>query len=268
LSNKKLGEVLKKVGKQASKVKFKRLYFDIETSPNQVFSWNIGYNLTLTHDNIIKERAIICICYKWEHEDKVHYLKWDKGDDKKLVQDFADIINSCDEAIGHNSDRYDTKWVRTRALFHRIPMQPKIQSIDTLKLSKSGFRFNSNRLDYISQFLGFGKKMDTGGFGLWKEIVLNNNTKAMSTMIEYCKKDVILLEKVHKALDNYTPHKIHKGVFEGKHKCSCPGCGSSNVVSNGNRITAAGTKFKKMQCLNCGKYYSVSEKVYEEFVGK
>lgn len=260
--------MLNSVSKRVLKPKFKRLYFDIETSPNMVFSWNIGYNLILNHESIIKERAIICICYKWENEDKVYSLKWDKGDDKKLVQDFANIINNCDEAIGHNSDRFDTKWVRTRAIFHGVSMQPKIQSIDTLKLSRNGFKFNSNKLDYISQFLGFGKKMDTGGFGLWKDIVLKNCNKAMNTMIEYCKKDVILLEKVHKVLDKYTIHKTHKGVFEGKHKCSCPNCASSNTVSNGNRITASGTKYKKMQCLDCGKYYSVSEKVYEEFIGK
>ena len=32
--------------------KFKRLFFDIETSPNIVFSWNIGYNLNISYENI------------------------------------------------------------------------------------------------------------------------------------------------------------------------------------------------------------------------
>ena len=42
----------------------KRLFFDIETSPNIVYSWRTGYNLTITTENIITERAIICISYK------------------------------------------------------------------------------------------------------------------------------------------------------------------------------------------------------------
>lgn len=261
----KLVEVLKKVVEK--KPKFKRLYFDIEVSPNIVFSWNVGYNLNLDYNNIIKERAIICICYKWEHEATVKSLQWNNGDDSKLVKEFATLLDSADEVVGHNSDKFDIKWLRTRCLFHGVPVQHKIQSIDTLKLSRKGFRFNSNRLDYISKFLGIGKKLDTGGFDLWKRIVLDNDKVSMVKMIEYCKKDVILLEKVYKKLEKYVEHKSHKGIAVGKHKCTCPTCTSNNVVSNGNRITASGTKYKKMQCLDCGKYYSVSEKVYNEFIG-
>ena len=100
---------------------FKRLFFDIETSPNIVFSWNIGRDISIDYENILNERAIICICYKWENDKKIHHLTWNKGDDKKMIQEFARIIDSADEVIGHNSDRFDVKWVRTRALFHKIP---------------------------------------------------------------------------------------------------------------------------------------------------
>ena len=41
----------------------KRLFFDIETSPNIVFAWRIGYNLSLQTHDIIEERKIICISY-------------------------------------------------------------------------------------------------------------------------------------------------------------------------------------------------------------
>ena len=45
----------------------KRLFFDIETAPNIGLFWEAGYKKTNNPDNIIKERVIICICYKWEH---------------------------------------------------------------------------------------------------------------------------------------------------------------------------------------------------------
>jgi len=82
--------------------KFKRLFFDIETSYNIVSSWNVGYELNISPDNIIKERAIICICYKWEDESKIHELHWDKGDDKQMLIKYSNIINGADEIIGHN----------------------------------------------------------------------------------------------------------------------------------------------------------------------
>jgi hypothetical protein len=68
-------------------MKRKRLYFDIETSPNIGLFWSAGYKQKIDYSNIIKERAIICICYKWEDEKQVHSLNWDKNQsDKKLLQ--------------------------------------------------------------------------------------------------------------------------------------------------------------------------------------
>ncbi len=41
----------------------------------------------ITTDSIIKERAVICICYKWEDEKEVYYLEWDsKQNDKRMLQ--------------------------------------------------------------------------------------------------------------------------------------------------------------------------------------
>lgn len=243
---------------------FKRLFFDIETSANIVFSWNIGYDLNISHDNIIQERAIICICYKWEHEKDVHYLRWNKGDDKQIIEEFSKIINEADEVIGHNSDQYDVKWFRTRCLYHGVVIAPELQTIDTLKLSRRGFRFNSNKLDYIAQFLGLGKKMETGGFGLWKDIILKNDEKAMATMIDYCKKDVILLEQVYNKLKAYTKDKTNLAIYYGHSKCNCPSCTSDHVISNGIRISAGGLQKRRMHCQGCGKYFSISEKVYQD----
>ncbi len=112
---------------------FKRLFFDIETSYNKVASWNIGQKISLGPDNILKERAIICICWKWADEKEVHSLEWNKGEDKQMLKAFMDVLNEADEVIGHNGDAYDIKWIRTRCAYHGIPMFPKYTTLDTLK---------------------------------------------------------------------------------------------------------------------------------------
>lgn len=187
----------------------KRLYFDIETSPNVTFSWRIGRKINLSTEDILQERAIICVCWKWENDEKVHSLQWDKGNDKDLLTKFSKVMDSADEVIGQNSDKFDIKWLRTRCIFHDIALSPKFNSIDTLKLAKSGFNFNSNKLDYMGGYLGLGNKIKTE-YGLWKEIVLNNSKEAMNKMILYCQEDVRLLERVHHKLENYTPPKKFK----------------------------------------------------------
>ena len=124
----------------------KRLFFDIETSPNIVCSWSIGYKISLSADNIIRERGIICIGYKWAGEREVKCLTWDKNQcEKKMLLEFMKVMNDADEIIAHNGDRFDITWIRTMCLKHGIRMPPTYQSIDTLKKCRSLFRFNSNR---------------------------------------------------------------------------------------------------------------------------
>lgn len=189
----------------------KKLFFDIETSPNVVFSWRIGSKVNLSHDNIINERAIICVSYKWEGEDKVYSLAWDKGCDKELLEKFSKIIDSADEIVTQNGDKFDIKWLRARCIFHDIPISPKFNSIDTLKMARAGFNFNSNKLDYMGSYLGVGQKIHTG-YDLWKNIVLHNNGKALKQMIEYCEEDVRLLERVYNKLKPYSPVKRFKYI--------------------------------------------------------
>jgi DNA polymerase elongation subunit (family B) len=237
----------------------KRLYFDIEVSPNIGMFWEAGFKKSIGHENIIKERAIICICYKWEDDKEVQSLHWDsKQSDKSLLEKFIKIANQADELVAHNGDRFDLSWIRTRCLYHRIPMFPSYTTIDTLKISRSKFKFNSNKLDYIAKFLGVGAKIKTE-FSLWTDILLNKDKLAMEKMIKYCKMDVAVLEKVHKELNNHVLSKTHYGVIFGQDRGSCPECGSDQLHINKYKILASGIRKIIYVCNTCGKYSSKSD---------
>lgn len=238
----------------------KRLYFDIETSPNLGLFWEAGYKKQIDYNNIIKERAIICICWKWEGEKEVYSLNWDKKQsDKKMLQDFIPVANIADEIIGHNGDKFDLAWIRTRCLFHRIPMFPKYTTVDTLKVSRSQFKFNSNRLNYIAQFLGLGEKIKTE-YNLWKDIMLNNCPDAMAKMVKYCKKDVVLLEKVYDEMKQHILPKTHYGVLFGTDRATCPECGSDHLIKIKTRTTATGLRKAQVQCKTCHKFSTHTDK--------
>jgi rubredoxin len=245
-----------------------RLFWDIETSPNIGFFWRPGYKVNLSHDNIIKERAIICICYKWEKEKKVHKLVWDKGCDIKLCKEFMAVMEQADEMVAHNGDRFDMKWFRARCLKHDLGVPKDVTTVDTLKLSRSKFELNSHRLDYIAKFLlGYGK-IDTS-FGLWKGIVLDGCEKSMAHMVRYCKRDVNILQEVYEYIVKYTKMKTHVGVLQGYDGWTCPSCGSSNVTRYGKRIGATGIVRQRMQCQDCGHIYYISQanaKKYAEHI--
>ena len=241
----------------------KRLFFDIETSFNIGFFWRAGWKQTIMPENIIRERAIICISWKWEGEDEVHHLTWDKNQcDKKMLKKFMKVMAIADESVAHNGDRFDIKWLRTRCLKHRLHAFPVYNTIDTLKMAKSGFTFNSNKLDYIAKFLEVGEKMETGGIDLWKAIVLDKDPEALDKMVEYCDQDVIVLEAVYNELKNYVRHKTNYATMAGGETYECPECGSADVKLRKSYSTAMGTMKRNLTCKKCDKNYVVSNRTY------
>lgn len=245
---------------------FKRLFFDIETSPNIVYSWRIGYNINLQPHDIIEERKIICISYKWEGEEKIHSLTWDKNQcDKQMLIDFIEVMNQADEIVAHNGDRFDEKWIRTRCIFHRIHTFPKYKTLDTLKKAKYGFNFNSNKLDYIAQFLGVGAKVKHSVFDMWKG-VLNGDKEALKEMVNYCEGDIIVLEDVYNAMESYIKPNTHLGVVNGGFKYSCPCCGSEDITLIKNEVTAKGTIQRVIECNRDKTIYNISNSAYMNYL--
>ena len=237
---------------------FKRVFFDIETSYMTGWFWRPSFKTSITYDQVIKDSAIICICYKYEGSPKIYHLKWDKGCDKEMINKFVNVINDADEVVGHNSDRFDLKWIRTRCLIHGHKSLPEFKSIDTLKISRQKFNFPSNRLDAIGKYLGFGGKKDTGGIQLWHDIIQRNSSKAMTLMVEYCKRDVELLEKVYLKLEGFAKPKTHIAVYEGGDKCDCPYCGSESTQHRRVHTNKSGNQSHEMSCNSCRKYYRIT----------
>ena len=244
---------------------FKRLYFDIETSYCTGWFWRPSFKTSISYDQVLKESAIICICYKWQGSDKVYHLTWDKGCDKSMMDKFYSVIEQADEVVTHNGDNFDIKWIRTRFLLHGYKSMPDLKSIDTLKISRQKFRFDSNRLDAIGKILGFGGKKDTGGIQLWHDIIQKNSKKAMMDMVAYCKRDVELLEKVFLKLEGFAKPKTHLGVFSGGDKADCPYCAGTHLYLKDRTVGVSGNIKCRMQCNGCNKSYTIPLKVYNDW---
>lgn len=241
----------------------KRLFFDIETSPNVVLSWRIGNKVSLSHENIIQERAIICVSWKWEHDDRVFTLTWDENQcDRELVRQFVEVLHSADECVAHNGDSYDVPWVRARAFYHGIPVSPYVKSVDTKRLA-SNMYLNSRRLDYISKFLGGEGKIHTE-YEMWKKILLNNDKKALHDMVVYCEQDVRELEDIYHELKSYNAPFTHNGVIQGKTKCSCHECGSTDLKYHRMLTTPKGSITHELICGDCNSFMTITDSVYRQ----
>lgn len=241
-----------------------RLFFDLETSHNIGVFFQSGYKINIPYQNILHERKIICIGYKWEgKQEKV--ISWDKDqDERSMLLQFIPILNEADEIVAHFGDGFDMPYLRTRCAFHGIKMRPSYITIDTCKWANRYFHFNSAKLDYLAIFFGLGGKIKTEP-DLWLKVLIDNSRSALHRMMKYCGVDVALLESVFHKMEPMVPHSTHQGVLKGLPKWTCAKCGSKHVKKSKTRITAAGSKQFQMNCLDCGGYYSVNQSSYNAY---
>ena len=234
-------------------MKPKILYFDIETSLMEIYSFYIGQKVSVQPSQIKTHSKIICIAYKWSDKNKVEILSWDKNqDDTKMLIKFNKIAKEADFLCGHNGKNFDVKELRAAMALRGVKdVWCETPVLDTLTDCRRAFRFKSNKLDAIAKSLGLGHK-DPMGLQDWID-VNNKCPKALKKMLKYCKKDVILLEKVHKRLNRYiSPSNMSLMRGSVNHNINCCNCGSDTLVKYGT-YTYGGAKLQKYLCKFCHK---------------
>jgi DNA polymerase elongation subunit (family B) len=248
---------------EAKKLPINRLFFDIETGYYELniktFSLK-NYTRFFNPKDIVREKEIICISYKWQYEDEVHTLDWRMGE-KNMIKEFVKIMEQAGEVVGHNCDRFDVKELRARALYHGVLMFPNYRTLDTLKKSRQYFNFASHKLDYIGNFLNIGGKLEHEGFELWEKVV-NGDEDALEDMIKYCERDVVLLEDAFFVLSPFINHNNNFAVLTGGKKWHCPECASKDVKMFRTYSTPMGVIRREMKCNSCKKQYRISNKTY------
>jgi len=242
------------------------LVYDIETSFNIGWFWRSGFKLNISPEQIIEERAIICISYKWLGEDQVYNLVWDKNhNDKFLIEQFIEVMAEADMLVAHNGDNFDLKWIKTRAFIHGLKMLIDYPQFDTLKVARKKFNFQSNKLDYISKILGEKGKIPTN-IDLWKRIILRNDKDALQEMLTYCDEDVRQLEHVFKVIQGWEHPKFHLGVLQGKNKQTSPMTGTVDLKHMKMVTTNRGTVKHIMKDLENNRFFEMSDINYKKWL--
>ncbi len=236
----------------------KILLFDIETSFRIGAVWGM-WQQNIHEEQLIKDSYVLCWAAKWLDADDVYYdalpfhsryLK-NPEDDYVIVKSLRDMLDQADIVIAHNGDRFDIPRINTRMIIHGMQPPSKYRSIDTLKVARRNFDFTLNRLDALGRFLKVGRKMETGGFKLWRDIILDKCPDAWNRMIEYNIQDTCLLEAVYHKLKAWDPRHPNVHILDDSDDLVCNVCGSKHIKKNGIYTTTTQT-YQKYQCTSCG----------------
>ena len=234
----------------------KVLFFDIETAPNLSYVWGQWQQDVIDH---AQEWYMICFSYKWEDQKKTQVVSLDDfplynkepENDFEVVYKLWQLLNEADIVIGHNSDAFDIKKANARFAYHNIGPTNHYQTVDTLKIARRYFKFNSNRLGHLGEHLGLGGKETTGGFQTWAGC-MKGDPKAWATMKKYAKQDVDLLVDVYERLRPWATNHPNRNVIDATSH-ACPTCGSNKLQKRGNRRTRT-MVYRQLQCLRCRSY--------------
>lgn len=244
------------------------LFYDIETSFCKGHFWRPGYNQRIGAEQIIEYAKIISIHWKWSDSNKVYNIDWGlkKQCDKKLLEKFIPEMDKADLIITHNGKRFDTPWIRTRAMLHEIPMRPTYTEVDTYKLAKKYLNLPSYSLKEICKYYGLEAKKDAGGLQTWIDVVFNKDKKALDHLLYYGDGDITSLEAVYNKLSPYVMNTTNFSTLNGGSKFCCPSCTSSDIRINKTYTTAAGTKQHYMKCTTCKQPFKINNKTYMDLL--
>ena len=218
------------------------LLLDIETSPNTAHVWglwqqNVGIN------QLLESSQVMCWAAKWYGEKEVIF-----GKDLDTIHE---MINQADVVVHYNGKKFDMPTLNKEFLLHGMLPPAPYKQIDLLRVVRSQFRFPSNKLDYVAQRLGLGKKVKHEGHELWVKCMAGDPV-AWKKMERYNKQDVVLLEKVYdKLLPWIKSHPNHNLYNDLEH--SCPNCGSGKLHRRGVARSIGGV-YQRYQCTDCGSW--------------
>ncbi len=235
----------------------KILLLDIETAPSIGYIWNLWQEVG-NYSFIDRDWFILCWAAKWLGDKKIHHsalpdftnYSKNRENDKGVLLKLWSLLDEADIIIAHNGIKFDRRKINARFIINGMTPPSPYKVVDTLDVARKEFSFTSNRLNDIAQFLKLGKKLDTGGFGLWKKC-LAGDRKAWKKMVDYCKHDIVILEKVYLALRPYILQHPNVSVYLDADRAVCPKCGSPKIQYRGYCFTTT-SKFKRFSCTNCG----------------
>jgi len=123
--------------------------------------------------------------------------------------------------------------------------------VDLMVTAKSQFKLPSNKLQYVSTWLGLDGKVSHSGFELWVKC-MQGDTKAWALMRKYNKQDVVLLEQIHDRLLPWVKGLPNAGLY-GDVDTVCRACASEKLEKRGFAYTDQ-SKFQQYRCNDCGAW--------------
>lgn len=229
----------------------KILLLDIETAPNKVYAWGL-WDQNIYIDQIQEPGYTMCWAAKWLGDKKVIFDSINDSKPKDMLKHIWGFIDEADAVIHYNGTKFDMPTLNKEFITHGLDKPAPYKQIDLLRTARSQFKFPSNKLDYVTKYLGLEGKHEHKGMALWKGC-MEGDQKSWAIMKRYNIQDVKILEDLYWKLQPWIPNHPNVALYSGNTEHSCTKCGSSNVQKRGQYFTNT-MSYQRYRCNDCGSW--------------
>ena len=227
------------------------LLYDLEVSRSIVAGYGNKWDYKVV--KMIRPQILMCYAWKWLGDKRINFRSMhDYPSEKEFVQSLRDLLDECDIAIAHNLKRFDDKMSNRFIVHQDIPPPSPYKQIDTLTVARSTFKFESNSLNDLGEYLGLGQKEKITYADLEDDFIENPTWSIINKMSKYNKQDIVLLEKIYLRLRPWI--KNHPNLSVMGNAEACPKCQSTNRHYRGYQYTNT-TVYRRIQCQDCRGWY-------------
>ena len=214
-------------------------------------------------DDVTVWPATICAAAKWYDERQVMFTaQWLDGGEEGFLRTVWDWYDEADVVVGHNLQAFDSKHLKAAwALRGWTPPKPW-KTVDTLKVARSEYAFESNTLDSLCKRLGVKAKTDKYDPKVaWAAV--GGDEKAQRKLQRYNEGDIRATEALYDRLRPWIKNHPHLSMFTGQ-EWGCPNCGEKNLSTHGTGEAYTNVqRYRSYVCPRCGAHVRGNRKLQD-----
>jgi hypothetical protein len=208
--------------------------------------WGLwGQNVAI--NQILETNKVLCYASKWFGKKDITFVR---HDEPHFLSTIHSQLDAADAVVTFNGRKHDIPLLNRELIKGGYNPPSPYKQVDLIETAKKQFKWPSNKLDWILQELGLGKKLEHEGFPLWIK-VMKDDPKAWKEMEKYNIADTVLTEKLYKKLLPWLNSHPNRNLY-GKVGV-CPTCGGTHLQRRGYYRTQT-QMYSRLHCQSCGAW--------------
>ena len=142
-------------------------------------------------------RVMCGVLKPWGEEDQVFVISKPSDNDSVIVEAIMVELRKYPILIAHNGLYFDVPFLNGRAAEYNLPpINPFHKLIDPCQIARKRLNLGRNSLDSIVAHMGLEEQKMHLPPSVWVRAALDRDPDALDTLVERCRSDVRILEKI------------------------------------------------------------------------